>query len=408
MSTHARAAPSSMALIIACHAALQLQESVPPLPATDDEAEGTAAHWVARRYLAGHGHELPIGAKFLSEGKQWEVTPDMYAGAKLYTRALGAPDPDIHIEEWLHIPRIHETACSGTPDMWRFFPDARAAYPNGCPEGFPVDQFNAGRIRLIRVGDYKFGHRFVEVFENAQLSAYAAGVMDKLGLLDIDDDLYVELILVQPRCYHKDGPCRMWRTKAINLRNVLIAANDAVERALMPISDKFFAPKAKTGPHCLDCRARHVCVTLQYQTGRLVDFSHAAERAELDPMSLGQELMIVQEAMQRLKARETGLAAQAEAMLNKGARVPFYHMEPGRATLAYFDNVTADEIVSLGEMCNVNLRKPPKLKDIVVTPTQGITLGIDPDVMAHYAARSPGKKTLTRDNSVTVKKVFSK
>lgn len=414
MSTHARGAPSSLALYIACNAALQLQESVEVQPPTDEEAEGTAAHWVARRYLAGHAHELPLGAKFLSEGKQWEVTPDMYAGARLYVRALlsyilgGGIDPEVHIEEKVKIARVHETDCEGTPDMWRYFPDARYAYLEACPEGLPVDRFNAGLIKLLRVGDYKFGHRYVEVFENAQLSAYASGIMDLLGLHDIDDDLYVELILVQPRSYHPDGPVRIWRTKAINLRNILIAANDALERALMPITDAFFAPKAKTGPHCLDCRARHVCVTLQYQNGHIIDFSHKAERAELPPMALGQELMIIQEAIKRLTARETGLAAQADAMLRRGERVPFYHMEAKSGALTYFPNVTADEIVGLGEMAGVNLRKTPKLKDIVVTPTQAIDLGIDPDVMRHYAARSPGKMTLTRDNSVTARKVFSK
>lgn len=403
-----RVRPSSLSLIIACNAALQLQESVPPLPATDDEAEGTAGHWVARRYLAGFAHELPLGSKFLSEGKEWKVTLDMQVGATLYVRALGGVDPEMHIEEFVAIPRVHDTECGGTPDGWRYFPDARTAFPGGCPEGLPLDRFLAGRIKLLRVGDYKFGHRYVEVFENPQLAPYASGVMDKLGLSEMDDDLYVELILVQPRSYHKDGPVRVWRTKAINLRNTLIAANDAAERALIPLSDKNFAPLARTGSHCLDCRARHVCTTLQYQTGSIVDFSHKAERSKLDPMSLGQELMILQEATKRLKARETGLAAQAEAMLRRGERVPFYHMDTQSGALAYFENVTADEIVGLGIMTGVDLRKTPKLKDLVVTPTQAIDLGIDPDVMEHYAKRYPGKMTLTRDNSVTARKVFSK
>lgn len=402
-----RIRPSSLALTIACNAALQLQESVPPLPPTEEKAEGTAAHWVARRHLAGYASDLPIGAKFHSEGREWTVTPDMYAGAVLYARALGAPDSFMHIEEYVDIPRVHDTESGGTPDMWRFFSDARSAYPNGCPAGLPKDRFDAGIIKLIRCGDYKFGHRFVEVYENPQLSSYVSGVMDKLGLIEIDNDLYVELILVQPRCYHKDGPVRVWRTKAIGLRNILIAANDAASRALIPLGDPF-APMAKTGSHCTDCEARHVCVALQRQNGRIVEFTHTAERAELDPISLGQELVIVQDAIKQLEARETGLAAQAESMLRAGQPVPFFGLKPGRSILTYRNDVTVKEITGFGDMVNVNLRRPEELKNSVVTPTQAIALGIDEKVMEAYAHRPPGALQFTRDSSAQIRKVFAK
>lgn len=407
MSKHARAAPSSLALTIACNAALQLQESVPPLPPTEEKAEGVAAHWVARRHLAGYGHELPIGAKFHSEGREWEVTPEMHAGAVLYARTLGAPDPELIIEEWVNIPRIHETDCGGTPDARRYFPDARVAYPNGCPPGLPSDRFEAGRMKLLRCGDYKFGYRYVEVYECAQLCAYVSGDMDARGLSEMDDDLYVELILVQPRSYHKEGPVRMWRTKAIGLRNALIAANDAVHRALIPLND-MFAPQAKTGSHCIDCTARHVCVTLQQQARRLVDFTHGPERGELSPMALGQELAIVQDAIKQLEARETGLAATAESFLRSGQPVPFFSMKPGRSYLIYRSDVTIDEIVGFGDFVGVNLRRPTELKNAVVTPTQAIDLGIDEKVMEAYAHRPPAAMKLTRDNLTQVRKVFAK
>jgi hypothetical protein len=333
----------------------------------------------------------------------------MYAGAKMYARAMGTPDPEIHIEQWVKIPRVHETDCAGTPDAWRYFPDARVAYPDGCPSGLPVDRFNAGLIKLIRAGDYKFGHRYVEVFEMPQVTAYLSGVMDTvLELSEMDEDLYVELIVVQPRSYHREGPVRRWITRAFGLRDVLIAAHVAVERALIPLDDLSFAPQAKTGRHCLDCRARHVCTTLQRNTAVLVDFASTPERDQLDTMSLGQELVILQEAIKRLEARETGLAAQASAMIRSGQSVPFYHMEPGRSTLAYFENVTANEIVSFGDLAGVDLRRPQKLKDVVVTPTQAIDLGIDEKVMEAYAKRLPSALRLTRDNSVAIRKVFAK
>lgn len=395
-----RARPSSLALIIACHAALQLQELVPVLPPTDEQAEGTAAHWVARRHLAGFGHELPIGAKFQSDGQEWTVDADMFYGAMLYARTVGV-HPDNHIEEWLAVPRVHESECAGTPDAWRFFNDARDAYRE-CPPGIPIEKFNAGKIRLLRVPDYKYGHRYVEIFENPQLSSYATAVLDKLEISDTDPDLYVELMLVQPRSYHPDGPVRIWRVQAHTLRAMLNVAHNAVGLALGA------NPTAKTGPHCIDCTARHECEALRRNTLRIVDFTHSAERTQLPPEALAQELMIVQDARKQLEAREAGLEAQAEAILRAGGRVPFYSMKPGRSNLTYFDDVNTDELVSLGDLVGVDLRKKLQRKDLVVTPTQAIDLGIDPAVMNAYASRPPGKMKLTRDNPTAARKVFAK
>lgn len=413
MSEHARVAPSSLALTVACHASLQLQESVPPMPETDEEAEGTAAHWVARRYLAGYGNELPVGAKFISNGKEWTVDADMFAGARLYERAMGGQHPDMQIERRVEIPRIHLNYCSGTPDGFRYFEDARDAYITEAtlgetPQGLPADLFHAGRLRLIRVGEYKYGHRYVEVFRNHQMSGYASGVTELYELSEDDETIFVELILVQPRSYHPDGPVRVWRVPLPALNTTIIEAGNAARYALIPLDDVSHAPRARTGTHCVDCRARHVCGTLQVNTQRLVDFAHGPERVDLPPMAMGQELMIIEDAIERLEARRTGLAAQAEAMLRAGKPVPFYHMEPGQSKLTYFDNVNADELVGLGDLLGINLRRTLALKDQIVTPSQAIQLGIDADVMKSYARRPTGALRLARDNSITPQKVFSK
>jgi hypothetical protein len=401
-----RIRPSSLALTVACNASMQLQESVPPLPETEEEAEGHAAHWVARRFIAGFGHELPVNAKFQYGGKEWTVDADMYAGAVMYARALGGVHPDLHPEETLPVRRVHTTECGGTPDGYRYFPDARAAYQI-CPPGIDPERFTQGRIKIIRVGDYKYGHRYVEVFESYQLGSYVTAVADKYNLNDNDEDLYVELILVQPRSYHIDGPVRIWRTKLVNLRALINVASNAAHHALVPLNAPN-APQATTGRHCIDCKARHVCGALQRNTMHLVDYSHAPERVELPPWALGQELMIVQDAIKQLEAREQGLAAQAEAVIRAGHPVPMYHMEPGRSVLSYYDNVNTDELVGFGDLVGIDLRKKLQRKDQVVTPTQAIQLGIDETAMRSYAHRPPGTMRLARDNSINARKVFSK
>ena len=78
--------------------------------------------------------------------------------------------------------------------------------------------------------------------------------MDQLGLHD--QDVIVELMIVQPRCYHIDGPVRTWRASAALMRAVLNQCASAAEEALGP------KPRTKTGAHCIDCEAAADCKTL--------------------------------------------------------------------------------------------------------------------------------------------------
>lgn len=391
MSQHAPISISGLELTVACPASVKLQAAVPPQPETEEEAEGTAAHFVAMRYAQGRARELPVGAKFTVNGREWTVDLDMATGAELYARALGGLHNTLRLEETVKCSRIHPTQCWGTPDAWRYLPDY--VFPQGL--GLPEHPVN-----VVRVGDYKYGHRFVEVFECLQLIGYAAGVMELLGLHD--ENVWLEFILVQPRSYHKDGPVRIWRVRADKIRALINICYNAAHEAL---GDN---PTARTSEHCLDCRARHACKTLQQCTQTLVDFSTSAELVQLPPEAMGQELAIIDDALERLKARRTGLAAQAEALLRMGKSIAFYHMEPGQSRLIYKDDVTVDEILGLGELLGLELRKPQNPKDALLTPTQAIQRGVDEEVMKQYSHRPPAGLKLARDNSILARKVFSK
>jgi hypothetical protein len=399
--THARIAPSAMALTVKCHASVQLQEQVPPLPETEEEAEGTFAHWVAMKYAQGHEHSMPVGSKFMYNGREWTIDIDMVAGAEMYKRAIGGFHSSLRLEDAVRASRIHPEHCWGTPDAWRFFPDARNAWLECPPEISPV-LFAQGVVKILRIGDYKFGHRYVEVYGNYQTTAYAVGVMERLDLDDLDPNLWIEMCIIQPRCYQAEGPVRWWRVQASALRAYVNIASSAAHAALGE------NPVATTNDSCIDCRARHVCKTLQYATGALVDFSTSAELVEMPHDAIGTELAMVQDAIQRLKARETGLAAQAEALMRQGKPISFFHMTPGQSRLTYFDDVNIDEVVSLGELMGVDLRKPPDRKDLLVTPTQAIQRGIDEKTMSAYAHRPRAALKLTRDDSTTARKVFNR
>jgi hypothetical protein len=226
--------------------------------------------------------------------------------------------------------------------------------------------------------------------------------MERLGLDDNDPDLFCELTLVQPRIYHPEGPVRSWRCHVSMLRAILNIARGAATEALNP------NPRTITNNACIDCKARHVCKTLHYATDAFIEFSGTAEVVELPPEAMGQELAMIDDAIKRLEARRTGLAAQGEALARQGKPIAFYHLAPGQSRLAYFENVNVPELIGLGEVIGIDLRKPQTLKESIVTPTQAIALGVDESVMRSYAHRpKPGLK-FTRDNAITARKVFSK
>ena len=398
MTKHALIAPSSLELTIACAGSLQLQLSVPELPPTDDEALGTAAHWVALRYAAGYGHELPVGTKFTNGGKQWEVDNDMVVGATIYKNAMGGAHSHLRLEDAVNITRIHPEHCYGTPDAWAYYPETRFS-----PEALAAHpDLPKGAVKLIRVGDYKFGHRYHEVFQHPQLCAYAAGVMERLNLSDNDPDLWLELIIVQPRCFHREGPVRRWLAHASEIRGTINQAWNAGQRALQP------NPETTVNKHCGDCRARHVCKTLQWASGGFVEFSGSAEAVELTPEATGIEMMLIEDAIERLDARLTGIQAQAEAMLRQGKAVPHYHLEAGQSRRIYRDDVTVEEVLGMGDLLNVDLRKKQTKKDLLVTPRQAIDLGIDEGIIAQYSFRPRAALKVTRDNPTHARKVFYK
>lgn len=381
---HAVIAPSSLARTVACNAWVQLAQGLPPEPDSEETLEGNAADWVAKQYAAGnevaYGTEIPLPGGF-------KVDYDMIHGAKMWVDVIGYGSIS-------GVPvvceRIHPTDCWGEPDGWRW---------DGIDE-------------VLRLPDYKYGFELVEVFENWQLIAYAAGLIDTLGLSDAH--VMIEFIIVQPRAFHKDGPVRRWRVRASNLRALINQAHDAAIHAWPPAEYKgaTAAPVARTGPHCIHCPARGVCRTFQAAGSTVVQFAGQGERVALDANAVGVELLLVQTALELLKGKESALAAQAEAFLRAGKRVPNYHMEPGQTRREWLDNVTAAEVIALGQLLNPpkDLRKPPgalnSRSSPIITPSQAIKAGVDEAVINQYAARPHGAMKLVRDSTTEARRAF--
>ncbi len=295
-----------------------------------------------------------------------EVTEEMIDGAALWCEALeGYP---ARIETPVQIQRVHMSKCWGTPDARQWAPETLT----------------------LRVADYKFGHGFVDEFENWQLLAYAVGLIDELKLYEHPDSdkIRLEMTIVQPR-YYNAKPIRTWSIMLPEIYPYLERMQAAVREAE---SDN---PRTVSGTHCTHCPARVNCSTFAKTVMHAVDFAGRADPMVSTAEQIGRELLIVQEFIKRLEARETGLAATAESMIRNGQRVPFFSLAPTEGRLAWIVPV---EIVEMSaQMFGKSALKPPAL----VTPLQAMQRKLlDTRVIAEYSARPAGAFKLTRESNI--------
>lgn len=379
---HAKLAPSSAHIWAGdgnpgtgCAASVALRQIYPEPDDTDEAREGTAAHHYVTELLQGRDvpagaaapNGVPIDAEMVdcAQGLLVDVRDTYYAQV-----ALGG-DPKMYVETRVHMPIVH-------PDNW------------GTPDVLIIDR---PRKKLF-VWDYKYGHRFVDAVGNLQLIDYAIGALQTHGIPDADWPHWtVQINIAQPRNYHRFGPIREWQTDGRTLLDVYVPLlRDAANAAMAP------DPVYRTGEHCRDCSARHACPALQQAGAIAMDVSLRSAPVDLPPHALGLELRQIDDAIARLKARQTGLEEQAIGLIRSGTSVPFFTAQHSVGRERW--TVPAAEAFALGEMYGVDLRKPPE----PITPNQARANGIDAAVIDAYAERPRGALRLERvdDNAAAL------
>lgn len=367
--SHARVMPSKFHLTVPCPGSLQLQEEAArraPVPTTREQAEGELGHIVARKHGEGVGAEWPVGRTVHVGRHEFDIDDDMVDGAHIYMEEAQANG---RFEESINIPDIPE--CFGTPDWWRVLMDA---------------------FKQLKAIDYKYGHRYVEVFEHYQLIAYLAGIA---RLLKLALDFPVVAVIVQPRNY-THGVVREWKTTVAEIYR--ICAEVIAPRVALALGPN---PPTVPGRHCLDCGARHLCKTLATADASIIDFAGTAEAQSLPNWAVGQELRILKDAIKLLEARYDGLHEHATAAARMEA-IPHWGLEAGAGKYKWKDDTKPEQIAAMGDLMGVDVRKPLQL----VTPTQAIKKGIDPTVISSYAHRPAGALRLVPDDTTRTRKIF--
>jgi len=301
----------------------------------------------------------------------------MVEGAELY-RSTFPPEQltaggSLRVETRVDCPSI-DPKCWGTPDAW----------------------FIWGGTLFIQ--DYKFGHAYVDEFENLQMIAYASGILDTMPHLK-RNELKIEFTIVQPRCFTGQGSVRTWRC-------TLPEIYPHVSRLAAAAAEIIYGnPDLRTGSHCAHCSAIHACPAAQASTSHAIAVTYAPVPAQMRPEELGLVLRRIKFARDVLLAMENGLEEEAEALIRSGTRVPGFDLKPGRGKTEWKRPV--EEVVALGQMFDVELSKPG-----CITPIQAKKLlkekGIDEAVISRYSGETSGALKLVQSDTNMMRRIFQR
>lgn len=345
-------------------------EAAVPEEESEESREGTAAHWVAQMFLTLGW--LPDVGETAPNG--YVVDQPMRDGATMYVEylhdVLGDRLPQ-HIEQPTMPGGIH-SECWGTPD---------------------ADDWDAAGLDIF---DYKYGHLFVEVFENPQLTCYAADLLQRIDGLQ-DQLTPVRFHIIQPRSFHRDGPIRSWGCKASDLRPLINQLQAAAIAALQPGARTLATPSA-----CRDCLARTRCEAAQAAGLSAAAVAGTSVPFDLGNAEAGRYLALVKHSKAMLEAMETGLEEQLLKAMLRGEPVSGWQIQSSKPREVW--TAPAADVFAVGDVLGKNLRADPT----PISVSAARKLGIDESVISEYATRPKGQLKVAPLDLTLAKKVFGK
>jgi hypothetical protein len=228
--SHSVLGASSAHRWLACPGSIRLSEGIPKTSSTYAD-EGTAAHRIAEDCLrSGMDAAKYLGGLIPVNGANYEVTREMVDAVQLYLDLVredlcAAPGSTIFVEHKFRLNWLYD-GLFGTNDTMICEP-----------------------FGVLKVYDFKYGAGVpVEADHNPQMMYYA------LGAAKGDAYEEVELVIVQPRAPHVEGPVRRFRMSIEELtawgKDVLLPGAKATEDENAPLN---------AGEHCRFCPALAVC-----------------------------------------------------------------------------------------------------------------------------------------------------
>jgi hypothetical protein len=342
---HSTIGASSMYRWSACPGSVRLSEGMPNKTSIY-AAEGTAAHALAESMLSGK----PITTQFIIvEGHRIEVTDEMRDFCKVYvdTCLEGGKTDMRHVEHRFDLSAIYP-GLFGTADYVRY---------------------NHAH-RLLTVVDFKYGAGIpVEVKDNPQLYYYALGALLTLKYPALE----VEMVIVQPRCHHADGPVRRHRISVIDMLDFKV---DLVEFATATQNDN--AP-LHSGDHCRFCPAAPKCPELTAKANHAAADAFAPPKdssAPYDANKLAEALRLADVVEGWAKSVREFAYAEAEA----GRTVPGFKLVAKQARRSWKDVAEAEVALRAAGLGETQMYAEPVLRSPAQIETVLKDLGKKPAV----------------------------
>ena len=231
---HAFFPPSSAKTSMICSAAPMMNAKHGEYQIGLPGAVGTAIHNIVEVTLKDRLNGMTPESYFLGreesiDGHTFEIDEEMIETANIYVDYVRNRTEELNgkllIEQRFTIDHISDE-CWGT-----------------------ADAVIIGDHRM-EVIDLKSGKFPIDVEHNPQLMIYGLGALHRYT----DMNKTIQLTIVQPRGWHKDGPIRSWDITAHNLASWgEETLKPAIEATLVE------SPKFVPGDHCKLCNAKTVC-----------------------------------------------------------------------------------------------------------------------------------------------------
>lgn len=263
-----------------CPGSVRLSEGIPNISSPYAE-EGTKAHQCGEIFLKGG-----VFPKDASE--------EMLEAVQVYTDYFLKRKKDFthwELEQRFNLEAIHP-GLFGTSDATLYCENKK----------------------LLEVIDYKHGAGVpVDVFHNPQLKYYALGAL--LQIQKPCDEIL--MTIVQPRCFHPDGPIRSFSLSSMELLEFageLVTYAKATEHPQAPL---------RSGDHCKFCPAAAICPELKSSADKAL--SKAFENVTCQVYDT-QELAKALDLIPKLESWISGVHSFAYNEMVAGVEIPGYKL----------------------------------------------------------------------------------
>lgn len=353
------------------------REATQPDLVNDAAIEGTAAHDLLERCLLNgvnanqfDGERAKNGTLFDSEMVGYVNDVINFVRKELTTGADLSPVWGVETPVQIKTPKSR--VINGTTDLWMYW----------------------SKSRVLKILDFKYGYRIVPEKENWQLIGYAWGIVLQLLNAGYELPLEIEMICMQPRPAHRDGPFRRWRINFSEFKRYAslftLAADNTYDRS----------NSLSVGPWCTDCAFNTKCEALRNAGLSLID-RYEGEPIDLDlpAEQLAQELEVLKRASSIIDDRCDALETAIMQRMSKGERFPKWSIQQ---TFTHAQWTTNEMGINIGGLFGVKTHKT-----VPITPNQAIKAGVPKAVVDQFSRKRPtGMKLINEDPTERAKKVF--